>query len=72
MAPENILEELKARQIEYGLSLSKLAFELGVTQPYLTIRLTARSLSDKSRVLDEILSITITAALGARGRLDAL
>ncbi len=37
MATETLLEELKAKQIDGGLSLRKLATELGVTQPYLSM-----------------------------------
>ena len=69
MAMENLLEALKSRQIEQGLSLRKVAAEVGVTQPYLSMmfagkrQLTCKTAKKIEQFLKPKPSATLTAPL---------
>ena len=69
MATKIILEELKAKQSEHGISLRKLALELEVSQPYLTMlfsgkrRLTRKATKKIEQYLKPKPSTSFTVAL---------
>lgn len=69
MATETLLEELKAHQTANGLSLRKLAVELGVTQPYLSMlfagkrRVTVKARRKIEQYLKPIPSFSLAAIL---------
>ena len=67
MATENLLEALKSRQIEQGSSLRKVAAEVGVTQPYLSMMLAGkRQLTRKTaKKIEQFLKPKPSATLAA-------
>ncbi len=65
---ENLLEALKSRQIEFGLSLRKVAAEMGVSQPYLSMMFAGqRRMTHKTaKKLEQFLKPKPSATLLAR------